>query len=100
MPENYHTENVIFDITEVNLPFNAIIGRPALYQFVAIAHYGYQVMKMPSTNGIIKIRGDRTTGIFALEKLQTLAAAHGGWPTLLSSPRLVGSFGCASTTLV
>jgi hypothetical protein len=25
---------------------------------------------------------------------------HGGWPTLLSSPRLVESFICASTTLV
>jgi hypothetical protein len=30
-PENYRTENVIFDVAEVNLPFNAIIGRPALY---------------------------------------------------------------------
>jgi hypothetical protein len=29
--ENFHTENVQFDVTEVNLPFNAIIGRPVLY---------------------------------------------------------------------
>jgi hypothetical protein len=34
-------ENVVFDVAEVNLPFNAIIGRPALYRFMAIAHYGY-----------------------------------------------------------
>jgi hypothetical protein len=38
--ENYLTESIIFDVAEVNLPFNAIIGRPALYQFMAIAHYG------------------------------------------------------------
>jgi hypothetical protein len=38
--ENYRTESIVFDVAEVNLPFNAIIGRPALYQFMAIAHYG------------------------------------------------------------
>jgi hypothetical protein len=31
---------------------------------------------MPSPNSIIKIRGDHTTHIFALEKLQTLAVTH------------------------
>jgi hypothetical protein len=29
-PENYHTESVLFDVVEVNLPFNAILGRPTL----------------------------------------------------------------------
>jgi hypothetical protein len=42
-PENYHTESVVFDVAVVNLPFNAVIGRPALYQFMVIAHYGYLV---------------------------------------------------------
>jgi hypothetical protein len=32
----------------VYLPFNAIIGRPTLYRFMSIAHYGYLVLKMPS----------------------------------------------------
>jgi hypothetical protein len=74
--ENYRTESIIFDVAEVNLPFNAIIGRPVLYQFMAIAHYGYLILKMPSPNDIIKIREDRSISIFTLEKLQTLAAAH------------------------
>jgi hypothetical protein len=34
--ENFRTENVQFDVAEVNLPFNAIIGRPALYRFMAV----------------------------------------------------------------
>jgi hypothetical protein len=38
--ENFRTENVQFDVAEVNLPFNAIIGRPALYRFMAIAITG------------------------------------------------------------
>jgi hypothetical protein len=43
---------------------------------MAVAHYGYLVLKMPSPNGILKIRGDRDTGACVLEKLQVLAAAH------------------------
>jgi len=29
--ENYRTEHVKFDVADVDLPFNAIIGRPAMY---------------------------------------------------------------------
>jgi hypothetical protein len=69
MPENYRMKSVLFDIAEVNLPFNAILGRSALYQFMAIAHYGYLVLKVPALDDIIKIRRDHTTGVSALEKL-------------------------------
>jgi hypothetical protein len=75
-PNNYRTESVVFDVMKVNLPFNAIIGRPALYQFMAIAHYAYLVLKMPLTNGLIKIHGDCSADLFTLEKLQALAAAQ------------------------
>jgi hypothetical protein len=74
--ENFCTESILFDVTEVNLPFNAILGRPALYQSMAVAHYGYLVLKMPSPNGVLKIRGDRDAGVCVLEKLQALAAAR------------------------
>jgi hypothetical protein len=57
--ENFRTENVQFDVAKVNLPFNAIIGRPALYRFMVIAHYGYLVLKMPSTAGVLTVQGDR-----------------------------------------
>jgi hypothetical protein len=30
-PENFHTESILFNVVEVNLPFNTILGRPALY---------------------------------------------------------------------
>jgi hypothetical protein len=76
MLENHHMESIVFDVAEVNLPFNAILGRPALYQFMVIAHYGYLVLKMPSPNSVIKIRGDHSVGVSALKKLQALAAAH------------------------
>jgi hypothetical protein len=55
--ENFRTKTTLFDIAEVSLPFNAILGRPTLYQFIAVAHYGYLVLKMSSPSGVLKIEG-------------------------------------------
>jgi hypothetical protein len=74
--ESFRTESVLFDIAKVSLLFNAILARPALYQFMAVAHYGYLILEMPSPNGVLRIRGDRDAGACALEKLQALAAAR------------------------
>ena len=72
--ENFRIENVQFDVAEVNLPFNAIIGRPALYYIMVIAHYRYLVLKMPSPAGVLTVWGDRTAIVAAIEKLHALAA--------------------------
>jgi hypothetical protein len=40
---------------------------------MAIAHYGYLVLKMPSPARILTVRGDRTAALAAVEKLHTLA---------------------------
>jgi hypothetical protein len=75
---NFRTENVQFEVAEVNLPFNAIIGRPALYQFMAVAHYRYLVLKMPSPAGVLTAQSDRTTAVAAVEKLHARAAGAEG----------------------
>jgi len=72
--ENFRTKNVQFNVAEVSLPFNAIIGRSALYRFMAVVHYGYLVLKMPSLVGVLTVQGDRTTAVAAVEKLHALAA--------------------------
>ena len=72
--ENFRTESVLFDVAEVNLLFNGIIGRAALYGFMAIAHYGYLVLKMPSPAGVLTVRGVRTAAVAAVERLHALAA--------------------------
>jgi hypothetical protein len=74
--ENFRMESVIFDVVEVNLPFNVILGRLALSQFMAVAHYGYLVLKMTSPNSVLKIRGDRDAGVSTLEKLQALTTSR------------------------
>jgi hypothetical protein len=75
-PENFRTKSILFDVGEVSLSFNTILGRPALYQFMAVIHYGHLVLKMLSPNGVLKIHEDYNVGVSALEKLQTLAAQH------------------------
>jgi hypothetical protein len=72
--ENIRMENIVFDVAEVNLPFNAIIGRPALCQFMAISHYGYLVLKMLSSAWVLSVQGDRAAALAAVEKLHALAA--------------------------
>jgi hypothetical protein len=71
--ENFCIENVQFDSVEVNLPFNAIIGRPTLYLFMDISHYGYMILKMSSPAGVLIMQGDLTTALATLEKLHALA---------------------------
>jgi hypothetical protein len=73
--ENFRMESVLFDVAEVSVPFNTILARPALYQFMAVAHYGYLVLKMPSPMASSRSR-DRDVGACAVEKLQALAAAR------------------------
>jgi hypothetical protein len=67
--ESFRTESVHFDVTEVSLPFNIILGIPTLYQFMTVAHYRYLVLKIPSPIGVLRIQGDRDAGACALEKL-------------------------------
>jgi hypothetical protein len=73
--ENFRTENVQFDVAEVNIPFRTLIGRPALYRFMAVAHYGYLVLKMPSPVGVLTVQGDRIAAVEAIEKLHALAVS-------------------------
>jgi hypothetical protein len=71
--ETFRTKNIQFDVVEVNLPFNALIGKTALYRFMAIAHYAYLVLKMSSPTSVLVVRGDRTLALVAIERLHTLS---------------------------
>jgi hypothetical protein len=45
---NTRTEQVVFDIVDMEYPYNAIIGRGTLNAFEAILHPAYMCMKIPS----------------------------------------------------
>ncbi|XP_066167006.1 uncharacterized protein [Oryza sativa Japonica Group] len=55
---NFRTERIDFDVTDLNLPYNAVLGRPALVKFMVATHYAYLQMKMPGLAGPITVLGD------------------------------------------
>jgi hypothetical protein len=56
---NTRTEQVVFDIVDMEYPYNAIIGRGTLNAFEAILHRVYLCMKIPSKQGPIAIHGSQ-----------------------------------------
>ena len=66
-PVNFRTENVIFDVADIPLPYNGILGRPALAKFMAASHYAYNALKMPAEWGVITV--------FCVEQMFRAAAA-------------------------
>jgi hypothetical protein len=46
--ENYCTEYIKFEVADFETSYHAILGRPAIAKFMAVPHYTYLVLKMPS----------------------------------------------------
>jgi hypothetical protein len=53
--QNTRTKQVVFDIVDMEYPYNAIIGRGTLNAFEAILHPAYLRMKIPSKQGPITV---------------------------------------------
>ena len=56
---NYRTERIVFDVVEIPLPYNRILGRPALAKFMAASHYAYNMLKMLGPMNIITVPSDK-----------------------------------------
>jgi hypothetical protein len=56
---NTRIEQVVFDIVDMEYPYNAIIGRGTLNAFEAILHPAYLCMKMSSEQGPIAVHGSQ-----------------------------------------
>jgi hypothetical protein len=56
---NTRTEEVMFEIVDMEFPYNAIIGRVTLNIFEAIQHSTYLCMKIRSNQGIILVYGSQ-----------------------------------------
>jgi hypothetical protein len=56
---NTRTEQVVFDIVDMNYPYNAIIRRGTLNAFEAILHPACLCMKIPSDQGPIDVQGSQ-----------------------------------------
>ncbi|XP_073357992.1 uncharacterized protein [Aegilops tauschii subsp. strangulata] len=47
-----------FEVVDLESPYHALLGQPALANFMAVPHYAYLKMKMPGPKGIITIADD------------------------------------------
>jgi hypothetical protein len=56
--DNYRTEYVKFEVAEFETSYHAILGKPAIAKFMAVPHYTYLVLKMPSPAGVLSLQGD------------------------------------------
>ena len=55
---HFRSEPVWFEVVDLESPYHALLGRPALAKFMVVPHYAYLKMKMPSAKGVITISGD------------------------------------------
>ena len=56
--ENYRTDHIKFEVANFEPSYHAILGRPALAQFMVVPHYVYLLLKMPKQKGVLSFRGD------------------------------------------
>jgi hypothetical protein len=53
--ENYCTVYIMFEVADFETSYHAILGRPAIAKFMAVHHYMYLVLKMPSPAGVLSL---------------------------------------------
>jgi hypothetical protein len=56
--DNCRVENLMFEVVDLESPYHALLGRPALAKFMASTYVAYLKMKMPKPRGVIIIIGD------------------------------------------
>jgi hypothetical protein len=73
---NTRSKQVVFDIIDMEYPYNAIIGRGTLNAFEAVLHPAYLCMKIPSEQGPIAVHGSQEAARRAEESWMDLKAIH------------------------
>ena len=59
----------MFDVAKIPLPYNGILGRPALAKFMAASHYAYNTLKMPGPLTIITVPSDNKDALICSDQL-------------------------------
>jgi hypothetical protein len=81
---NTRSKQVVFDIIDMEYPYNAIIGRGTLNAFEAILHPTYLCMKIPSEQGPITVHGGQ----------EAARRAEGSWTDSKATHNIDGVEAC------
>jgi hypothetical protein len=75
--DNHRRELIWFEVVDLNSPYHALLGRPALAKFMAVPHYAYLKMKLPGPRGVITVSGCYKKSIECVGASSKLAEALG-----------------------
>ena len=73
-PDNFRSEDLIFDIVPFHSGYHALHGRTAFARFNAVPHYTYLKLKMSGPRGIITVNGNMGRSLRTEEHIVALAA--------------------------
>ena len=71
----HRTERIVFDVAEIPLPYNGILGRTGLAKFMAASHCTYNTLKMPGPRSVITVPSDRKDALICADQLYREAVA-------------------------
>ena len=57
-PDNFQSEDLIFDIVLFRSSYHALLGRTVFARFNAVPHYAYLKLKMPGSRGVITVNAN------------------------------------------
>ena len=75
-PDNFHREQITFQIAPFSSSYQALLGREAFARFNAISHYAPLTLKMPGPQGIISLKGNLECSSQAEDRAAALTATH------------------------
>ena len=73
-PNNFRSEELIFDIVPCRSGYHALLGRTAFAIFNAVPHYAYLKLKMPGPRRVITVNGNTERSLRTEEHTAALAA--------------------------
>jgi hypothetical protein len=56
--DHFRIDYVNFIVVDFEGTYHATLGRPALSKFMAIPHYVYLILKMPTKKGVLSLNGN------------------------------------------
>ena len=73
-PDNFRSEELIFDIVPFRSGYHALLGRTIFARFNAVPHYAYLKLKMPGLRGVIIVHGNMDRSLRTEEHTTALIA--------------------------
>ena len=73
-PDNFRSEELIFDIVPFRSGYHALLGRTAFAKFNVVPHYAYIKLKMLGPRGVITVNGNTENSLRTEEHTAALAA--------------------------